>query len=170
MTLRQVVSGGQTGVDRAALDTALDLGIACCGWCPRGRRSEDGSIPDRYPLTETPSENYAVRTRWNVRDSDGTLIFTSGTPSGGTALTVSFADDAGKPWLVVDLLPISDIRDDPQATIAAISQPVDAVVEWIANHDIRVLNVAGPRESSFVGIYGICRKILDTAFRSIQAE
>src|SRR5436305_1193025 len=83
-----IFSGGQTGVDRAALDVALELGIPCSGWCPRGRRAEDGTIPPRYPLQETRSLAYPVRTRWNVRDSDGTLILTRGRPDRGTALTI----------------------------------------------------------------------------------
>src|SRR3989442_8006923 len=83
----EIVSGGQTGVDRAALDTALALGLTCGGWCPRGRRAEDGPLPARYPLRETPSASYPERTEWNVRDSDGTLVLHHGRLRGGTALT-----------------------------------------------------------------------------------
>ena len=72
----KIISGGQTGVDRAALDVALELGLPCGGWCPRGRRAEDGPIDPRYPLTETPWDGYPQRTEWNVRDADGTLILT----------------------------------------------------------------------------------------------
>src|SRR5947199_5509021 len=82
-----IVSGGQTGVDRAALDVALELGLPCGGWCPRGRRAEDGPIPAHYPLCETRSPIYPVRARWNVRDSDATLILTRGRADRGTALT-----------------------------------------------------------------------------------
>lgn len=99
----KIVSGGQTGVDRAALDTALELGLPCGGRCPRGRKAEDGPIPARYPLTETSSAEYAQRTEWNVRDSDGTLVLTRGQPTGGTALTIELAERLGKPYLVVDL-------------------------------------------------------------------
>src|SRR4051794_11040714 len=99
----RLVSGGQTGVDRAALDVALDLGIPCGGWCPRGRKAEDGVIPDCYPLTETSSGDYSQRTRWNIRDSDGTLILTQGEPTGGTLLTVQVCRSTAKPYLVVDL-------------------------------------------------------------------
>src|SRR5262245_55320595 len=102
MTL-EIRSGGQTGVDRAALDVALELGLPCGGWCPRGRRAEDGPIPDHYPLRETRSPAYPVRTRWNVRDSDGTLILTRGRPDRGTLLTEELARDMGKPLLVVGL-------------------------------------------------------------------
>jgi hypothetical protein len=99
----RIVSGGQSGVDRAALDVALELGVPCGGWCPRGRRAEDGPIPDRYPLRETPWHGYPQRTEWNVRDADGTLVLTAGGPDRGTALTLRVADRLGKPCLLVDL-------------------------------------------------------------------
>jgi len=85
--LCKLISGGQTGVDRAALDVALALGLAVDGWCPKDRRAEDGVIPARYPLVETPERNYQVRTRRNVEDADGTLILNLGKLDGGTALT-----------------------------------------------------------------------------------
>ena len=134
----RLISGGQTGVDRAALAVALELGIPCGGWCPRGRRAEDGRIPSRFPLKECTSKNYAVRTRMNVEDSDGTLILSRGKLSGGTALTESIARQLGKPWLVIDLVAEFD------------AQPVE---DWIAENRIRILNVAGPRESQQVGIF-----------------
>ncbi|MDA0921373.1 MAG: putative molybdenum carrier protein [Planctomycetota bacterium] len=134
----RLISGGQTGVDRAALAVALELGIPCGGWCPRGRRAEDGRIPNRFPLKECTSKNYAVRTRMNVEDSDGTLILSRGKLSGGTALTESIARQLGKPWLVIDLVAEFD------------AQPVE---DWIAENRIRILNVAGPRESQQVGIF-----------------
>ena len=124
-------------MDRAALDVALELGIACGGWCPRGRLAEDGPIDPRYPLRETPSADYAQRTEWNVRDSDGTLILTRGRPTGGTAQTVGYAQQLGKPHLIVDLTQPADPR---------------AVRAWLAREGIRVLNVAGPRESKVPGI------------------
>src|SRR5512135_124388 len=99
----RIVSGGQTGVDRAALDAARQLGLECGGWCPRGRRAEDGKVASGYPLRETPSEDYAQRTEWNVRDSDATLVLTHGRPAGGTALTIAVARRLGKPLLVLDL-------------------------------------------------------------------
>src|SRR5437763_5532684 len=133
----KVVSGGQTGVDRAALDVALDLGLPCGGWCPRGRRAEDGPIDARYPLTETPWHGYPQRTEWNVRDSDGTLVLTAGPADRGTALTARLAERMGKLHLQVDL------TAGPSAT---------AVREWARAHGVRMLNVAGPRESSTPGI------------------
>src|SRR3989442_2721366 len=99
----EIVSGGQTGVDRAALDTALALGLPCGGWCPRGRRAEDGPLPTRYPLRETPSSSYPERTVWNVRDSDGTLILHRGRLSGGTALTLRLVSRHGRHSLAVVL-------------------------------------------------------------------
>src|SRR5215471_7567840 len=101
----RIVSGGQTGVDRAALDAALELGVPCGGWCPRGRAAEDGPIDDRYPLHETPSRDVEQRTEWNVRDSDGTLILNRGPElTGGTLLTQRVAQRDRKPWMVIDLI------------------------------------------------------------------
>src|SRR5262245_54833883 len=92
----KIISGGQSGVDRAALDVALELGIPCGGWCPKGRRAEDGPLPDRYPLDETQTSFYPERTRRNVRDSDGTLILADGAAKGGTALTIELAEQMQK--------------------------------------------------------------------------
>ncbi|MCP4451447.1 MAG: hypothetical protein GY809_08300, partial [Planctomycetes bacterium] len=97
-----IISGGQTGVDRAALDWAIEAGVAHGGWCPKGRLAEDGPIPSQYDLAETPSDDYAVRTHWNVRDSDATVIVSlHRTLSGGTELTQMLAVALGKPWLHV---------------------------------------------------------------------
>jgi hypothetical protein len=139
-TLVKIVSGGQTGVDRAALDVALELGIACGGWCPRGRIAEDGVIAASYPLRETESSDYAERTRSNVRDSDATLVLTRGRPSGGTALTLDFARMLGRPSMVIDL--------SVPSTGAA-----DSAGTWIEAEGVAILNVAGPRESTSPGIH-----------------
>src|SRR4051795_934021 len=128
--LSRIVSGGQTGVDRAALDVALELGLACGGWCPQGRRAEDGPIPLHYPLRETPWDGYPQRTEWNVRDSDGTLVLTQGEADRGTALTINLARRYKKPCLVLDL------NDQPDPA---------AVRAWAERHSVRELNVAGPR-------------------------
>jgi hypothetical protein len=138
MMIEQIVSGGQTGVDRAALDLALELGLPCGGWCPKGRKAEDGALASRYPLKETPSGVYDQRTKWNVRDADGTLVLTKGPPTEGTAFTIQMAIRLMKPCLVLDLAD----QPDPQQIPA-----------WIDRHGIRVLNVAGPRESRLPGIY-----------------
>lgn len=135
--LKKIVSGGQSGVDRAALDTAIDLGIDAGGWCPRGRRAEDGILDNRYPVQETPSRDYDQRTEWNVRDSDGTLILTTGKPEGGTARTIEAASHQGKPFFVVNLLGQGDIK---------------AVLFWLEFEEIGTLNVAGSRESKVPGI------------------
>lgn len=144
----RVVSGGQTGVDRAALDVALALGIPCGGWCPRGRRAEDGRIPARYPLLETPSPAYPVRTRWNVRDSDGTLILRTGPSDRGTALTIRLAADLARPLLDLDL-----------ASIGAADALAHARA-WLAENEVRVLNVAGPRESRCPGAHAAASRFL----------
>jgi hypothetical protein len=136
--LEKIISGGQTGVDRAALDVALEMGIPRGGWCPQDRRAEDGRIPDHYPLQEASSPDYPLRTRLNVEDSDGTLVVTLGSPKGGTALTLKLAKKLGKPFLLVDLAG----RADPAE-----------VRQWIQKNHIRVLNVAGPREGESAGIF-----------------
>jgi hypothetical protein len=144
----RIVSGGQTGVDRAALDAARQLGLPCGGWCPRGRRAEDGTIASCYPLRETPSEDYAQRTEWNVRDSDATLVLTRGRPAGGTAFTIETARRLRKPALVLDL----DHGPDP----AALSRWADAA-------GVATLNVAGPRESQQPGIHAQAQQFLSAA-------
>lgn len=150
--IEKLVSGGQTGVDLAALDVALELGILCGGWCPKGRWSEAGTIAATYPLKETPSEDVAQRTEWNARDSDGTLVILEGEPVGGTLLTVEMAALYKKPYLVVDVLR----QEGARAVVRA----------WIAKNNIRVLNVAGPRESTTPGINqktkALLRRVLGT--------
>ncbi len=147
----RVVSGGQTGVDRAALDAALALGLPIGGWCPLGRRAEDGPIPDRYPLHETPSADYGERTEWNVRDSDATLILHRGPMTGGTRLTAELARRLGKPLLARDLAGPIDVR---------------AIADWLNANHVRVLNCAGPRESGAPGIGEESQRIFVEVFRA----
>ncbi|MBN2371460.1 MAG: putative molybdenum carrier protein [Vicinamibacteria bacterium] len=154
MPFKRIVSGGQTGVDRAALDAALSAGIPCGGWCPRGRRAEDGRIPPRYPLRETTNAAYPERTEWNIRDSDGTLILGWGRPQGGTALTARLARRYSRPLLILDL------RETPSPRVIA---------EWLATNDIAVLNVAGPRESEAPGIHGRAVMLLAKALTETLA-
>jgi hypothetical protein len=139
--IARLVSGGQTGVDRAALDAALEMGMPCGGWCPRGRKAEDGHIDGRYPLVETPSDGYSQRTRWNVRDSDATVILSWGRPTGGTLLTVGECRKAGKPCLVIDL-----------ADEANLAEAIRAARQWVAATK-GILNVAGPRASEHASVY-----------------
>jgi len=144
----KIVSGGQTGVDRGALDAAMALGIPHGGWCPRGRLAEDGPIPLIYQLAETDSPVYAVRTEKNVLDSDATLILCRGRPSGGTDLTLRLARRHARPHLLVDL-----------------NEPVLAKVRrWLANIRPATLNVAGPRESQAPGIAVQAAKLLIRLF------
>jgi hypothetical protein len=149
MLLVRIVSGGQTGVDRAALDATIDSGLVISGWCPKGRRAEDGVIPERYTLVETPSRDYRQRTRWNVRDSDATLILVAGELSGGSRLTANAARSLGKPLFVGDL----DLYATPEK-----------VRDFVEMHRVRTLNVAGPRESRCPGIharaYGLLRRVI----------
>lgn len=137
--IEKLVSGGQTGADRAALDVSIALGLPHGGWCPKGRRAEDGTIPARYDLTETPGASYLQRTEWNVRDSDGTVVFTlDKRATGGSRKTIAIARVLGKPCLHI-------ARD-------AGGDPVVLLREFVAEHGIRVLNVAGSRESKEPGI------------------
>ncbi len=133
----RVVSGGQTGVDRAALDAARSRQLSCGGWCPRGRLAEDGPIAGHYPLRETPSADPAQRTAWNVRDSDATLVLARGAPHGGSARAVEQARRLGRPLQVVDLKRAAGSR----------------IRAWLRESAVATLNVAGPRESEASGIY-----------------
>jgi len=138
--VKEIVSGGQSGVDRGALDAALAVGLPHRGWCPRGRRAEDGPIPAQYLLRSTKSADYRVRTRRNVVHSDGTLIFCCGPLSGGTRLTVDWAICCGRPYYVVDFAA-------SQSDAAAENTQRQSVTAWLSLQGIQVLNVAGPRAS-----------------------
>lgn len=142
--VRRIVSGGQTGVDRGGLDAAMELGLQHGGWCPAGRRSEDGPIPRRYRLKSTRSADYKVRTEQNVIDSDGTLILFRRQLSGGTLLTSQYCENHDKPRWHVDL---AEVTDEDHVKLA-----VSGVVEWLVDNNVQVLNIAGPRESQNQGI------------------
>lgn len=137
----RIISGGQSGADRAALDAAIRLGIPHGGWLPRGRKAEDGPLPARYRLKETDSDRYRDRTEKNIVDSDGTLIISFGPLTGGSALTESLALRHDRPCLTIDLEEVS--RADA----------VIAVEKWFKRFAIRTLNVAGPRASNEPRIY-----------------
>ena len=148
----RILSGGQTGVDRAGLDMAIGLGLDHGGWCPRGRLAEDGTIPALYQLRETDSPLYAVRTEQNVIDSDATLILYLEPLEGGTELTRRLARRHGRPCLLIDL-------ERPP--------PADTVRQWIRETGVRVLNIAGPRESQRAGIYRLAREYLELVFPGV---
>jgi hypothetical protein len=135
--LDKVVSGGQTGADRAGLDAAMEAGIPVGGYCPKGRLAEDGTVPDRYPLTELTKGGYPARTEKNVVESDGTLILNMGKLTGGTKLTAEYARKHSKPLLIIP------IDGQPSA---------ESVITWISENNLRILNVAGPRESKCPGL------------------
>lgn len=144
----RIVSGGQTGVDRAALDAALAAGTSCGGWCPGGRMAEDGPIDARYPLTEMPGAGYIERTRANVADSDGTVILHGSPLEGGSLQTQRFCVELKKPCLL-----ITSETSDPAHAAAAIA-------DFVATHHIHTLNVAGPRASKQPQIYGYALAVI----------
>jgi hypothetical protein len=151
-----IVSGGQTGADRAALDWAIEHGIRHGGWCPKGRRAEDGPIDARYPLKETPSPDSIQRTEWNARDSDGTVVFSiEEVLTGGCKETVEFAQKHGKPVLHL-------IRNGP-------ASPELALRRFIQDHGIKVLNVAGPRASNEPEVGVFVLEVLGRTWPSTKA-
>ena len=150
--VKRIVSGGQTGADRAALDFAIQHGITHGGWVPKGRLAEDGPLPRRYRLKETKSASYPERTEQNVIHSDGTLIVSHGSLTGGSANTLKMAVKHGRPCLHLDMEKLR-FRDATQM-----------LRSWIAENVIEVLNVAGPRKSNDPSIYETTLKILQATF------
>jgi Circularly permutated YpsA SLOG family len=150
--LRKIISGGQTGADRAGLDFAIEVGLAHGGYVPKGRKAEDGRINERYTLVELSSSSYPERTKRNVRESDGTVILSLNDKlSGGSALTLSYAQHAKKPVLH---LHNSETGRDP------LPRQVRQLKEFIESNAIEVLNVAGPRESKEPGVYRFALQLL----------
>ena len=152
MRIKKIISGGQTGADRAALDFAIKSGIPYGGWVPKGRIAEDGIIPETYELHEAPTQTYERRTELNVVNSDGTLIISRGELSGGSAMTKKLAEVHHKPCLHINLTAVPDFR-------AAID-----IKRWMEAHDVGILNVAGPRASKDPDIYDAVMKILEAVF------
>lgn len=150
-----VVSGGQTGVDRGALDAALELNSPCGGWCPKGRIAEDGVISERYPVVELQG-GYLRRTYKNVEDSDGTLVLTFGKPNGGTARTIEACQRLHKPHLVID------------AGVTGMSSAEQTVREFVRGHGITTLNVAGPRASKESSGYEYARELVWRLIRATR--
>jgi hypothetical protein len=149
----RIVSGGQTGVDRAALDAALAAGLGCGGWCPAGRWAEDGEIDARYPLKPLASADPDDRTQRNVEDSDGTLVLEFASASPGTRLTIQYAEKCRKPLLVID------------ASRVPVEQAADRVGLFIQARRLAVLNVAGPRASEAPGAYAYARQLMERVFQ-----
>jgi hypothetical protein len=152
MNLLKIVSGGQTGADRAGLDWAIANGFEHGGWCPKGRAAEDGPIASRYQLQETPTSDSEERTEWNVRDSDGTVIFSVGEKlSEGSLLTLVVAVSENKPCI--------------HLSAAAGGDAAQTLREFIGHHHIHVLNVAGPRASKEPGVADFVTRTLGHALR-----
>jgi hypothetical protein len=150
--IRKIISGGQTGADQAALDIAIEMGIPHGGWIPKGRRTENGPLPDKYQLQEMPTASYEKRTEKNVLASDGTLILSHGKLGGGSALTRRLAKKHSRPWTHVDLDHVSSFE-------AAMK-----IIAWITKHDIQVLNVAGPPASKDPEICEATKRILKAVY------
>jgi hypothetical protein len=151
--IEKIISGGQTGSDRAVLDVAIEMGIPHGGWIPKGRKTEDGTLPDKYRLHETKTINYPQRTELKIVDSDGTLIISHGKLTGGSALTQRLSNKHRKPCLYIDLNAI----DEPKA--------VQIISSWINTREIRTLNVVGPRASKDHDIYDATKRILQHVFQ-----
>lgn len=147
--IRKIVSGGQSGADQAALDGAIVKGFPYGGWLPKGRKTENGPLPQRYKMSEMETGDYRKRTEKNVIDSDGTLIISHGELTGGSLLTRVFADKHKRPCLHVDCL-------DGSAESRLVK-----VSEWLRVNRVGVLNVAGPRQSGDPGIYKAVRKLIE---------
>ena len=152
--IEKIISGGQTGADQAALDMAIELGFEHGGWIPRGRKTENGLLPDKYKLQEMPTTSYPKRTEQNILDSDGTLIICHGKLTGGSSLTRKLAKKHDRPWLHLDMDKLS-VCDASKTTTS-----------WIDRNGIQVLNVAGSRASKDLGIYKATMEILRTVLDS----
>jgi len=184
-SIQMLISGGQTGVDRTALDFAMAMKIPCSGWCPAGRRAEDGPIADCYPLLEASSELYQQRTRLNVRDSDATLIIADSSPSNGTRLTVEYCQKMRKPFHILN----SEAFFDRPPKLKALSSPAIEVPEneshrqentddlsdaewfevaetlnWLHKTRPGILNIAGPRKSESPQTELLARSLLRMLF------
>jgi hypothetical protein len=150
--INKIISGGQTGADRAALDFAIKNNIPHGGWVPRGRKTEDGRLPEQYQLREMPTAEYSKRTKKNIIISDGTVIVSHGPLTGGSALTRELAKQHRRPWIHLDMkeLPLK---------IAA-----NRLSSWIETNQVKIMNIAGSRGSKDPQIYQATMELLDAAF------
>ena len=156
LKIEKIISGGQTGADRAALDFAIKNNIPHGGWIPKGRLTEEGPLPSHYQLWETKSRSYVKRTEQNVIDSDGTLILSHGILTGGSAFTRRFAKEHQRPWLHIDL------------NNALMTESAEQIKRWIEENKIKTLNVAGPRASKDSRIYRKTLELLEITFSECQ--
>jgi hypothetical protein len=156
--ITRILSGGQTGADRAALDFAIKHHIPHGGWLPKGRKTEDGTLPEKYILQEMPTPDYSKRTKQNVLDSDGTLIVSHGFLTGGSALTEFLAEEHNKPYLHIDL------------NLLSMQEAAQIINQWIQSYKLKVLNVAGPRASKDPKIYQATMNLLEKAFLLNEAS
>jgi Circularly permutated YpsA SLOG family len=154
----KIISGGQTGVDRAALDVALNHGIAAGGWCPAGRLDEFGRIPDQYPVRELEDGGFAERTLRNVKDSDGTVVIYAGKLSGGTEQTVRFCVEQRRPHQLIDA---------PKTSAEGAAK---LIADFVRNNRIEILNVAGPRQSEWGEGYDYASQALEAFLNSIASK
>jgi len=155
----KIVSGGQTGVDQGALAAALDLRTPCGGWCPAGRKSEDGTIPVIYPVEELAGADYVERTLRNVQDSDGTAIIFNGELQGGTRLTETYCEEVSKPRVLVNAAAVSE------------TQAIAALLDFVSDNQIHVLNVAGPRASKWSGGHRYAQTLITAVLaRLLQSQ
>lgn len=150
----KIISGGQTGADRAALDFAIERNIPYGGWLPKGRKTEDGPLPEKYQLQEMPTGEYAKRTQQNILDSDGTLIVSHEYLTGGSALTEFLAEKHKKPCLHIDL---NKLNQNEAALI---------IDKWLQTNKIEILNVAGPRAGRDPKIYQATLELLEAVFNN----
>ena len=154
----KIISGGQTGVDRAALDVALNHGIESGGWCPTGRLDEFGKIPDRYPLKELENGGFTERTLQNVKDSDGTVIIYPGKLSGGTEQTVRFCVEQQRPRLLID------------ASKIPVEEAARLIANFVRENKIDILDVAGPRQREWPEGYQYAYRALDILLNSMTSR
>ena len=157
MALRKIVSGGQTGVDRGALDAALESGFPCGGWGPAGRKAEDGVIDLRYPVVELKSATYRARTIQNIADSDGTLVIYFEYLEGGTEQTVAHCIRRHRPYKLVD------------AAVLSASEGAGLAAGFVARYQVGVLNVAGPRQSKQPRAAAYAHALISTLLRSADS-